>query len=89
MGRKDEIREKYAAGKYDEVRADLSDYIEMIEAYADIKMGFGLDKELEEIAYRIMEMDGKGELVEKAKKYQPEEYKEDLSDFLKNNGWTE
>ena len=88
-GRKDEIKEKYAAGKYDEVRADLADYIEMIEAYADIKMGFGLDKELEEIAYKIMEMDGKGDLVARAKKYQPKEYKEDLADFLRNNGWTE
>ncbi len=88
-GRKDEIKEKYAAGKYDEVRADLADYIEMIEAYADIKMGFGLDKELEEIAYKIMEMDGKGGIVAKAKKYQPKEYKEDLADFLRNNGWSE
>ena len=61
----------------------------MIEAYAKIKMGFGLDRELEETEYKIMELDGKGDLVAKAKKYQPKEYKEDLSDFLKNNGWTE
>lgn len=86
-GRTEEIRSKFEAGMYDDVRADLADYIEMIEDYTKIKMGFGLEKDLEEIAYKIMEMDGKGDIVAKARKLQPEEYREDLTDFLKRNGW--
>lgn len=86
-GRSEEIRAKFDAGKIDEVRADLADYIEMIEDYTRINMGFGLQKDLEEMAYRIMEMDGKEAIVAKAKKLQPKEYKEDLKDFLARNGW--
>lgn len=86
-GRTDEIRGKFDEGRYDEVRNDLADYIEMIEEYTKINMGFGLEKGLEEIAYRIMEMDGKEAIVAKARKLQPEEYAEDLRDFLTRNGW--
>ena len=86
-GRTEEILSRFEAGKYDEVREDLAGYIEMIEDYTKINMGFGLDKKLEEIAYKIMEMDGKGDIVAKARKLQPEEYREDLADFLRRNGW--
>ena len=88
-GRTNEILSRFEEGKYDAVRTDLADYIEMIEEYTKIGMGFGLEKDLEEIAYKIMEMDGKGDIVAKAKKLQPDEFKEDLADFLKRNGWEE
>ena len=54
----------------------------MIEAYTKIKMGFSIDKELLEVAYAVMEADGRGDIVKKAKKLLPAEYEQDLADWL-------
>jgi len=77
----------FKAGKIDETREALADYISMIEFYNERDLGFSFDKRLLEIAYKIMEIDGKAASVKKAKKLMPEEYKEDLSDWLVSEGF--
>lgn len=87
-GKTDEISARYKSGGADAVREDLADYTEMIEAYADIGMGFAIDNELLNTAYAVMEEDGKGDIVGKAKKLLPEEYREDLADWLSAEGYS-
>ncbi len=77
-----DIKKRFEADGADAVREDLADYIEMIEAYTKIKMGFSIDKELLKIAYAVMEADGRGDIVKKAKKLLPAEYEQDLADWL-------
>ena len=88
-GREEEIKKAYADGRIDEVRAELADYIEMIENYEKKKMGFSYDRELYNIACEIMIKDGKEKIVKKSRSYMPEEFKEDLADFLKKEGYNE
>ena len=87
LGKEDEIEAMFKAGKIDETREALADYISMIEFYNERDLGFSFDKRLLEIAYKIMEIDGKTASVKKAKKLMPEEYKEDLSDWLVSEGF--
>jgi len=87
LGKGDEIEAMFKAGKIDETREALADYISMIEFYNERDLGFSFDKRLLEIAYKIMEIDGKAASVKKAKKLMPEEYKEDLSDWLVSEGF--
>ena len=77
-----DIRKRFDEGGADAVREELADYIEMIEAYTKINMGFSIDKGILEIAYAVMEADGNGDTVRKARKLLPEEYEQDLADWL-------
>ena len=86
-GRTDEITAMYEAGDLDGVRTALADYIEMIEFYTQRNLGFSFDNKLLHIAYEVMNKDGKADIVKKAKKLLPEEYKEDLADWLAAEGF--
>ncbi len=86
-GRTEDITARFKSGGADAVREDLAEYIKMIEDYAKIGMGFAIDRELLNTAYAVMEEDGKGDIVGKAKKLLPEEYKEDLADWLAAEGY--
>lgn len=86
--KEEDIKKAYKEGSIDDVREDLADYIEMIENYEKKGMGFSYDQELYNIACEIMIKDGKEDVVKKAQKLMPEEYKINLIDYLKKEGFS-
>ncbi|MDO4869044.1 MAG: hypothetical protein Q4A65_01945 [Bacillota bacterium] len=83
--RKEEIKELYEEGRVDELREIFRTYDEYTRYYYKWKMGFMFDKELFDIYCDIVDQKDKAEYVKKLKAMMPEEFYEDLSEYVNKN----
>lgn len=83
----EEIAAEYSCGNEEYVRRLLTPYIRKIKEYANLGMGFSIDRELFNICLDIMRKDGEEALARNASKLLPAEFKESVGEYLEREGF--
>ncbi|MGN0674093.1 MAG: hypothetical protein ACI4KJ_06645 [Anaerovoracaceae bacterium] len=83
----EEIASEYSCGNEEYARRLLAPYIRKIKEYANLGMGFSIDRELFNICLDIMRKDGEEALARKASKLLPAEFKESVGEYLEREGF--
>lgn len=83
-----EIAAEYAGGNEDYARTMLAPYIRKIKEYANLGMGFSIDRDLFEICLDIIRKDGGEAIAKRAVKLLPDEFRESVGEYLEREGFS-